>query len=178
MDKLEDKIYEYFRLQEKLVILPPLRDKPREIIAHDIAEIAGEDCIDKLGDMIKTMEEYDVRIELLEKENADLKLQLADTLGRFEGEMELNTKVMKEIAEIKERFKADECDLLKATIAKLQEDGDKDTETIVKERLYYENVLNQKNNKISRLEQNIAKMEKYYCIERATCNKLWDWNRN
>jgi len=77
---LEQKIKEYLK-HDTANAFPEVIAKQ----AHDIVEIAENHIATKL-----------IYVYKLEKENADLKLQLADTLGRFEGEMELNTKVMKD----------------------------------------------------------------------------------
>ncbi len=96
LNSIEDKIYEYLCSLGYIFVESVYNKKT---VAHDIVEIVEKEYATNQG-----------FTDLL-KESADLKLQLADTSGRFEGEMDLNTKIMKENAELKERFKSDECDL-------------------------------------------------------------------
>jgi len=72
----------------------------RDINYRDMVDIAKA-ILDKINEKEKEDKIIEGIYNKLLEENADLKLQLADTLGRFEGEMDLNTKVMKENAELK-----------------------------------------------------------------------------
>jgi len=74
MNELEKQFIEYYK--DKRLITKELEGQ-----LHDLAEIAGEHCVDTLGDMIKSIEET-------EKENAKLKAKLDNVkyLNRLEVE--------------------------------------------------------------------------------------------
>ena len=100
--ELENKIKEY--VHNKSFEQTSLNE-----IAHDITEIAANELLPKdVIKIIKQLEQDNTTLKDINKglgEMVDeLKQQLADTLGRFEGEMDLNTKVMKENAELKDKL--------------------------------------------------------------------------
>ncbi len=116
LNSLEDKIKEYLKGIDKLNWYPPITDTQFELLAHDIAEIAENYYAANLGFtdlmkentmLVKENKEALEAVERLMNDNTELEATLDDNNLQIKNTIELE----KEIEELKERFKADECDL-------------------------------------------------------------------